>query len=149
MSEPRSADRQAIVDLVVEYAQAIDDQDPDRVCALFDEPCLFRAFDGPKGEARSHDEIAVLVTRLLATFTATSHHVSNHQIQFTGTDTAVATTYLHAWHQFVEDRPDGLLWARYHDVLVRKDGRWLFAERTLRVTGEQDFGFRWIPPLST
>ncbi|KRF00980.1 hypothetical protein ASG88_11315 [Nocardioides sp. Soil777] len=137
-------DRYAINDLITAYAQAIDDKRAEDVSALFAPECVFRVFKGDKGEARGRAGVSVLVERVLSTFTATSHHVSNVRIDLTGPDSARATTYLHAWHRFVEDRPDGLLWARYEDELVRHEDRWLFAQRTLRVTGEQDFAFLWI-----
>lgn len=139
-------DRAAVVELITTYARAIDDKDAPRVAELFAENCLFRVFQGPKGEARGREGVSGLVDRLLSTFTATSHHVSNIQVDLTGPDTARATTYLHAWHRFAEERPDGLLWARYEDELVRQQGEWLFARRTLRVIGEQDFALHWIGP---
>jgi uncharacterized protein (TIGR02246 family) len=139
-------DRAAVVQLITTYARAIDDKDAPRVAELFAEDCLFRVFQGPKGEARGREELSRLVHRLLATFTDTSHHVSNIQVDLTGPDTARATTYLHAWHRFVEKRPDGILWARYEDELVRQQDEWLFAQRTLRVIGEQDFALHWIGP---
>jgi uncharacterized protein (TIGR02246 family) len=139
-------DRAAVVELITTYARAIDEKDAPRVAELFTDDCLFRVFQGPKGEARGRAGVSRLVDRLLSTFTATSHHVSNIQVDMTGPDTASASTYLHAWHRFAEERPDGILWARYEDELVREQGRWLFARRTLRVTGEQDFALHWIGP---
>ncbi|WP_267895239.1 nuclear transport factor 2 family protein [Nocardioides terrigena] len=139
-------DRAAVADVITAYAAAIDDQRADAVADLFTEDCVFRVFEGSKGEARGRDGVSSLVARLLSTFAATSHHVSNIRVDLTGDDAARATTYLYAWHRFLEERPDGLLWARYEDELVRRGGRWLFTRRTLRVTGEQDFAFRWIGP---
>lgn len=106
------------------------------------------AFDSARGVARTPEEVRVLVDRLTSTFTATSHHVSNTRIAFDGPDRARGVTYLHAWHRFTEERPDGILWGRYHDVFKRRDNAWLFRTRVLRVTAEQDFPFTWLAPLS-
>jgi uncharacterized protein (TIGR02246 family) len=137
-------DRAAITDLITAYAQGIDDQRAEDVAGLFTQDCVFRVFEGEKGRAEGRAGVATMVRRLLSTFRATSHHVSNIRIELAGPDEAIATTYLHAWHRFADDRPDGLLWARYEDRVVRQEGRWLFARRTLRVVGEQDFAFPWI-----
>lgn len=141
----RVEDRLAVMDVVHAYAEGVDDGDAARVAALFAPDCVFRAFAGPKGEARGIAAVASLLDRLLSTFTATSHHVSNTRIAFDGPDRATATTALHAWHRFTQERPDGLLWGCYVDTLVRVDGSWLFAERELRVAGESEFAFAWIP----
>lgn len=138
-------DRAEIADVIHAYAHGVDDQRAEAVAALFAEDCEFRAFDRPKGVARGRSEVALLLHRLLATFRATSHHVSATHIWFAGTDRASATTVLYAWHRFAEERPDGHLWGRYHDELVRENGRWRFARRELRVTAHRDFEFPWIP----
>ncbi|WP_229052375.1 nuclear transport factor 2 family protein [Aeromicrobium sp. Leaf350] len=141
----RIADRLELQDLVHAYAEGIDDGRAEDVAAIFAEDCVFRAFAGPKGEARGREAVAVLVGRLLATFRATSHHVSNMRVDFTGEDEATGRTSLYAWHAFTTDRPDGYLWGRYVDTFRREDGRWLIAERELRIAGQQDFDFAWIP----
>lgn len=141
----RVEDRLAIVDVVNAYAEGVDVGDAEAVAALFAPDCEFRAYRGERGTARGRDAVVVLLRKLLGTFEATSHHVSNTRIAFEDEDRASAVTALHAWHRFGPDRPDGLLWGRYHDTFVRQDGRWLFAQRELRVAGDQDFAFGWIP----
>lgn len=139
-------DRLAITDLIHRYAELVDDRAVEELATLFTDPCEFRAFDSEKGVARTREEVRVMSARLLATFTRTSHHVSNTRIVADGPGRARAVTYLLAWHEFPDDRPDGYLWGRYHDVLEKRDGQWLFRERTLRVTAEQHFPFKWLPP---
>lgn len=141
----RLADRLEIVDLVHAYAEAVDDRRDGDVAALFTQDCVFRAFAGPKGEARGRDAVEVLVGRLLGTFRATSHHVSNTRLELIGPDGATGRTSLYAWHAFNDERPDGILWGRYVDRFQRVDGAWRIAERELRIAGEQDFPFAWIP----
>lgn len=141
----RIADRLALQDLVHAYAEGVDDGRSGDVAELFTEDCTFRAFAGPKGEARGRAAVEVLVGRLLATFRATSHHVSNSRFELLDDESATGRTSLYAWHAFLDDRPDGFLWGRYVDRFRREGGRWRIAERELRIAGEQDFGFAWIP----
>ncbi len=141
----RTADRLAIQDVVHAYAEGVDDGDREAVAALFTDDCVFRAFAGPKGTAEGRAAVEVLLGRLLGTFRATSHHVSNLRLDFVGDDEATGRTSLHAWHAFVDDRPDGLLWGRYVDRFVRTPDGWRLAERELRIAGERDFPFAWIP----
>ncbi len=138
-------DRLEITDVIHAYAYGVDDQRADAVADLFAEDGVFRAYDRPKGLARGRAEVAALLERLLATFRATSHHVSGTRIAFMSSDRAAATTMLYAWHRFVDERPDGHLWGRYHDELVREGARWRFARRELRVTAHRNFEFPWLP----
>lgn len=138
-------DRLEITDLVHAYAHGVDERAADAVAALFAEKCLFKAYDRPAGVARGRNEVAALLRKLLGTFEATSHHVSGTRVQLEGGLAASATTTLYAWHRFREPRPEGHLWGRYHDRLVREDGRWRFASRELRITAHRDFEFPWIP----
>jgi len=139
--------RDEITDLVHAYAQGVDDQAADAVAALFAEECVFRAYDRPSGVAHGRHEVAALLGKLLGTFEATSHHVSATRVVLEGDESASATTTLYAWHRFREQRPEGHLWGRYHDRLVREGGRWRFALRELRITAHQDFDFPWLPPV--
>lgn len=138
--------RHEITDLVHAYAQGVDDRAVEAVAALFAEQCVFRAYDRPSGVAHGRPEVAALLGKLLATFEATSHHVSGTRVVLESEDSASATTTLYAWHRFREQRPEGHLWGRYLDRFVREGGRWRFAVRELRVTAHQDFEFPWLPP---
>jgi len=139
-------DRQSIVDLVHDYARLVDDGRADAVADLFTEDCTFRSTRGRNGTSTGRDAVRERMHLLLSTFAATSHHVSNIQVTFTGPDRAEGLTYLYAWHDFTDDRPVGHLWARYVDVFQRTPTGWRIAERSLHVTGEKDFAFGWLPP---
>lgn len=62
------------------------------------------------------------------------HAVTNHQIKFTGSDTATGSCYL---LDFVTDRPQQshpvLLLGRYLDEYVREDGEWRIVKTELDV----------------
>lgn len=128
------------------YCKAIDDNDPDAVAALFTDDCVYRTSKGRNGTTHGRPAVADRVRLLLTAFSATSHHSSNAVVRLTSPETAVGTSYLLAWHRFREPRPDGILWARYHDIFACTADGWRIAERTLRVHGQQDFAFGWLPP---
>ncbi|MGB4135748.1 MAG: nuclear transport factor 2 family protein [Microbacterium sp.] len=143
-SDDRILDRLRIQDLVLAYAEAVDAQDAAAVAELFTADAVFRAYDRPKGEARGRPEVEVLIGKLVGSFRATLHHVSGPRIEFDSPTHAAGSVALHAWHSFRDDRPDGLLWGRYHDRYVRSPEGWRFAARTLVVAGNRDFDFPWI-----
>ncbi|GIX30260.1 MAG: hypothetical protein KatS3mg124_0732 [Porticoccaceae bacterium] len=66
-------------------------------------------------------------------FVATHHLIGNVRIAFTGRDEARAVSYLAAVHRARRAGAvvDELIRARYLDRLVRRAGRWQFAERWL------------------
>ena len=140
------ATRLDVVDLLHAYCRAVDDNDPDAVAALFTQDCVYATSRGRNGVTRGRGAVAERVALLLSTFSATSHHVTNAVVTPESADRALSVCSLYAWHRFLDDRPDGLLWARYHDVVVRTADGWRIAERTLRVHGQQDFPFGWLPP---
>ena len=142
--------RQAICDVIHAYCRGVDTLDADAVAALFTDDCVV---DYGPGLGRPTHGSAALAARLasgLPRFAATSHHVSNIEIELDRDATsATAITYLLAWHRYPDDRPDAIMYARYHDRFVlRDDGRrptWLIAERVLRVAGQQGFDVEWYP----
>jgi hypothetical protein len=60
-------------------------------------------------------------------------------VTFESDDTAQVRSVLYAWHRYRRERPDGVLWGQYHDVVVRQGGKWRFRKRELRTTGVKDF----------
>jgi ketosteroid isomerase-like protein len=142
----RLLDRQAIVDVIHAYCRNVDLLDAAAVAALFTEDCVVDYGPGlgqpTHGSATLEQRLAIGLPR----FAATSHHVSNIEVAFAADgDSATTITYLYAWHRYPDDRPDATLWARYHDRFVRRGERWMIAERTLRVAGQQDFDVEWHP----
>lgn len=137
-------DRARIGDVLHAYCRGVDRCAVAEVAALFTDDAVLTIAEGERGTVRGRDVIERRLTKLLGTFTATSHHLSNIQIELTDEHAATASSYLFAWHRFVDDRPDGYLFGRYVDRLVRFGGRWLIAARTLRISGEHDFPFPWV-----
>jgi uncharacterized protein (TIGR02246 family) len=143
------ADRELIRDVIHAYCRHVDRQEASSVAELFTDDATFVTTAGRHGTAVGRAAIQDRMTLLLSTFEATSHHVSNTAIRFADPDLADAETYLFAWHRFPGERPDGYLWARYIDRFVRDGDSWRIAERTLKVVGERDFPFAWVPYRSS
>ena len=141
------ADRQAIADLIHAYCLHFDNNEPEAVAALFTDDAVVDY--GPEATTIvGADVIATTIAVGLAkTFLATSHHVSNIQITFEGTDFARSVSYLYAWHRYVDGSPDGELWGRYRHTFVRTDAGWRISELLLEAAGTVDFHRARMHPI--
>jgi ketosteroid isomerase-like protein len=140
-------DRREIADLIHAYCLHFDANEPDEVAALFTADATVDY--GPEAETIvGADAIArTIAVGLERTFEATSHHVSNIQLEFDGPDRARGVTYLYAWHRYVDGSPDGELWGRYHHRFERTDVGWRIAELVLRAAGTKDFHRATMHPI--
>lgn len=139
-------DSEHIIGLVHRYCTAVDQNDPDAIAELFTDDAELHFTAEARGTVTGVDAIQRRMTAILSGFTATSHHVSNIEIDVHSADEASGVSYLFAWHRFRDERPDGYLYGRYHDRFRRESAGWKIAERTLRITGEVDFPMPWNPP---
>ena len=117
-------EKQAITDLMVEYADRIDANDPVGSAACFAEDGIGVYW----GDYVGREAIAERLRGILAGFLATSHHLSNIAIEVDG-EAATAQSYVYAFHRI---RPGGEpmhYWGRWVDQLKKVDGRWYFARR--------------------
>ncbi len=140
-------DRQTIADLIYAYCFHFDRNEPAEVASLFTADAVVDY--GPEspnivGPAAIASTIAV---GLAQTFAATSHHVSNIRVTFADPDHASATTYLYAWHRYVDGSPDGELWAQYHHRFLRTSGGWRIAELVLKAAGTTNFHRATMHPI--
>lgn len=140
-------DHLEITELLYTYCAAVDEYDIDRLVDVFTPDGSMCFTSDERGTVIGHDALRRRIGRVLSGFTATSHHVSNIRITPVAQqpDAATGVTYLYAWHRFVEDRPDGFLWGRYHDQFERGTAGWKLKTRVLRIVGEQDFAMPWNP----
>jgi ketosteroid isomerase-like protein len=132
-------DRRAIEGLIHAYCRHFDQNEPERVAALFTEDAVVDygpEFPNIVGATSVATTIAVGLER---TFAATSHHVSNIQLTFDGADRATGVTYLYAWHRYRDGSPDGELWGRYHHRFERTRDGWRIAELVLTAAGTRGF----------
>lgn len=140
-------DRQAIADLIHAYCYHFDQNEPERVAALFTADATVDY--GPESATIVGAEsiAATIAVGLEQTFAATSHHVSNIQLTFDGPDRARGVTYLYAWHRYTDGSPDGELWGRYHHRFERTDDGWRISELVLRAAGAVSFHRATMHPI--
>ena len=117
-------DLRAIEQLMVRYADRIDANDPEGAAACFAEEGVGKYW----GEFRGRKEIAARLARILDTFAATSHHLSNVNIRLDG-DQATAMSYVYAFHRMADTNDPMHYWGRWVDRLERTKEGWRFAER--------------------
>jgi hypothetical protein len=119
------ADRQAIGELPVRYAMAVDMRDLDALVNLFVEDV----------DAGRHGHGRIALKRwyepLLRGFGRSIHFICGHTVDFVDDDTAEGSVYCRAEHE------DGDGWyvmaMRYDDVYLRRDGGWYFLRRRERL----------------
>jgi len=130
-----AADRVAIHALLIEYGAALDRRDFDAFARLFGEDGIYEA--GPGGSAVGAETGPmmrhVFATGPNATNTPNFHLFFNELIWFDAPDRARSTSLcLFMTPDRETKRPTVAVSAHYEDELVRKDGEWLFARRTLK-----------------
>jgi ketosteroid isomerase-like protein len=139
-------DRRAIEELIHNYCERFDRNDPEGVAALF--TANARIDYNPDTPTLSGAELAASISvGLRELFAATSHHVSNIQIRFEGADKAHALSYVHAWHRYHGDAPDGYLWGRYRHAFLRTAEGWRITSLRLEGAGTQDFHRERMHPI--
>ena len=123
-------DKQAIAELLYAYAEGIDRRDPELLKTVFTEDCQlhYGAYDCP---ARA------LIKSWRAdsppVFLMTHHLYGNIVVRFHDAARARSITYFFAQHRAIHDGHvmDEMVRGRYLDRLLKQDGRWRFAERTI------------------
>ncbi len=138
-------DAEEIRRLIAEYAFHLDMNHPKELADLFVEDCV--VVYGPNFGAEGRAAYLKTLDGIGSFFVATSHHVSNIVVEFRGDEEAAVRSVLYAWHRYRKERPDGILWGQYHDVVVRVDGQWRFKRRELRTTGTKDFHVKEMIPI--
>jgi hypothetical protein len=123
-------DKQAIAELLYAYAEAIDRRDSNLLETVFTEDCQlhYGAYDHPASVLiqawRSDRPPALLMT----------HHLyGNIVVRFHDRHHARSITYFSAQHRASHGGQimDEMVRGRYLDRLIKQDGRWRFAERTI------------------
>ena len=135
----QAADRQAIRNLVDQYAYRADIRDTQGQMALFTEDTSFIVFM----DAKSSEPTQVINKRAdlfpvfdnLNTYRATMHFNGQSTVLELNNDSATGIAYCIAHHQTISEGVQKLMVAniKYHDSFVKQNGNWLFAERKLMV----------------
>src|SRR5450432_175990 len=135
----QAADRQAIRNLVDQYAYCADTCDAQGQMALFTEDIRFVVFMDFKASEPSQvinkREDLFPVFDNLNTYHATMHFNGQSTLLELNDDAATGIAYCIAHHQTITDGVQKLMIAniKYHDSFVKQNGEWLFAERKLMV----------------
>lgn len=126
--------RQQITETLLDYTHFVDRNDPE---SLVDKVfCADGCFElGARHAVIGRENLARMFAKTLAVFTATSHHLSNVRIHFTGDATAESTASVYAWHMAADDGRRIDLWGRYHDQLRLTAQGWRIANRRLSAAG--------------
>ncbi|MCB4611710.1 nuclear transport factor 2 family protein [Enterobacter asburiae] len=134
-----AADRLAIRELIDAWAHNADRKLPAKQAALFTDDGVVEVYIEEPGKdskpvqvLRGRKEIESGIGDALKKYAVTMHLNGQSTIQING-DSAINESYTLAHHLWTEDGARKLLvmGIRYYDTIVRKDGRWLFAERKL------------------
>ena len=141
----RIIEERAIERLVFDYAYYLDMNMPEKMIELFVDDC--EVSYAPNFGAKGIDAYAKTLDGIGTFFTATSHHVSNIVIDWTSDDEATVRAAVLAIHRYTKERPDGILYGQYHDVVVRQDGRWKFRTRILKTVMATDYHVRASNPI--
>ncbi|MBI4299677.1 MAG: nuclear transport factor 2 family protein [Chloroflexi bacterium] len=123
-------DRAAIHDVIMRYCHGIDQRDMDLVRSCY----IPDAYDDHgRFKGTGIDNIIAFFVAALKPYSATMHFIGNELIEVHG-DTADSEAYCVAYHRTVngEETRDIAVGLRYVDKFVRRDGRWLIAERVVK-----------------
>lgn len=120
-------DREAIRDLVMLYARAVDDHDIDAVVGTFTADGVF---DRRGDEATGHEEIRAAFLSAMHAYQAMLHTPEAHVVTLTGPEEATGWASGHA--ELVTRRTTIIAAYRYDDAYVREDGRWRFSRRRVQ-----------------
>ena len=132
-------DRIAIRELIDQYTYCADTRDAQGQMALFTADTNFEVFMDSKSSTRTqvinNRQDLFPVFNNLNTYLATMHFNGQNTIKLDG-DKASGVTYCRAYHLNIQDGVQKLMIAgiRYYDIMVKQDGKWLFAERKLKVS---------------
>jgi hypothetical protein len=138
VSPTEQADRLAIRELVDAYAHCADRRLAEAQKALFTEDTHFVVYMDGQGSEPSQvldgREALTPVFDDLNRYETTQHFNGQSTITLDGNQ-AMGESYCIAHHLFTEEGERKLMLAhlRYGDVFVKRDGAWLFAERSLYV----------------
>ena len=127
----RRADREAIEETLYRYASTIDAGELEHLRALLTDDA--RARYGARDWLEGADAVVEFIRDKGADIGWQHHLLSIYHVDIDG-DVATALTY-HTSYQIMRDRPEeaAMIVARYHDRLVRRDGRWLIREKQMEI----------------
>lgn len=141
----RIADERAIERLLFDYSYHLDMNHPEKLASLFVPDC--EVSYAPNFGAKGIEEYRKTLEGIGTYFRGTSHHNSNIVIDFVSDKEANVRSVVLAIHRYTKERPDGILYGQYFDVVVKANGKWKFKRRELRTTLTVDYHVRAFNPI--
>ncbi|MFM6831392.1 MAG: nuclear transport factor 2 family protein [Novosphingobium sp.] len=141
----RIVEERAIERIVFDYAYYLDMNMPEKMIELFVDDC--EVSYAPNFGATGIEDYAKTLDGIGTFFRATSHHVSNIVIDWVNDSEATLRAAVLAIHRYTKERPDGILYGQYHDVVVKQDGQWKFKKRILKTVMTTDYHVRASNPI--
>lgn len=128
-----------IVRIKLAFGRAADAGDPDAMVAAFSQDV--RVVYDPDFPLEGREAVRAWYAEKLGPVAASSHHLTNFEVELLDPDHAVLRCYLYSWQRFepAEDgstRPDRHRWARYLDLLERERDEWHITSLRLVTGGE-------------
>lgn len=140
----RLLDTQAIERILFDYAYYLDMNMPDKMAEMFVDDC--EVSYAPNFGASGIEAYKKTLDGIGAFFTATSHHVSNICVDFSSDTEAMVRAVVLAIHRYTKERPDGILYGQYHDVVVKVGDTWKFKSRVLKTALATDYHVKSANP---
>lgn len=127
------ADRAAIEEQMYKYATYADLNSPRDLAGLFTEDCRVNYLRGDDGWLHGREAVAELFGSALARYAATSHTISNIELELKDDARVIARSRVQTWHQFTADRPDYVALGEFEDIWTLVGPEWLISQRRFRV----------------
>ena len=121
-----AADKLEILELAARYNHAIDFGNGEAWAGTFTEDGVFKG--GGPGPVQGREALAAFVGGFAQNMAGARHWTNNHVIDGDG-DSATHTCYLNLIQ--TKDGAKSVVTARYNDEVVKVDGAWKFASRTV------------------
>jgi ketosteroid isomerase-like protein len=141
----RMQDEKAIERIVHDYAYFLDMNQPEKMIELFVDDC--EVSYAPNFGASGIEAYKKTLDGIGTFFRGTSHHVSGVVIDWVSDTEANVRAVVLAIHRYTKERPDGVLYGQYHDVVVKQDGKWKFKTRILNTTMTTDYHVKASNPI--
>ena len=141
----RLLDERAIERIIHDYAYFLDMNQPEKMAELFVDDC--EVSYAPNFGATGIEAYKQTLDGIGTFFTATSHHVSGVIFDWVSDAEVQVRAIVLAIHRYTKERPDGILYGQYHDIVVKQDGAWKFKTRILKTTMTTDYHVRAFNPV--
>ncbi len=133
--------------LIAQYAWALDTADLPSLMALFTDDCVVQDTSGQRHDGRAASERYFAWLTALPAFRGRRHHIDNLVYLRCDADACDVRAYwmVEKWEAATQDKRIDFV-GHSADRFVRRDGRWLFAERVLHYWRDADCP--WTPSTS-